>query len=408
MSRRHLALASLLLAALASGPARAQENADRARTYFDAGAAAYAAGRFAAAVQAFSEAYSLSPRPSVLFSLAQAERRQYTAERDARALRAGIQHFRQYLVDVPQGGRRADAVEALAEMESIDARLAPASAGTPEPAQKAATRIMVSTSIKEASIGLDGAPLAESPLIEEVKPGKHTVRVSAPGYFDDEREVVSVQGSLVAVEVVLRERPALLALSAPRGAEISIDGRPFGVAPLAPIELPAGQHVVTITRTGHRPVLRTVSLQRGATIPLDAEMEKTSQRYLSYGVLALSGATLAAGGVLVGLSLHKQGVATGIRSDSDRQNISLADLSRYNSAIDARNELRTASYVTFGVAAGLAAAGSILYLVDHPVPQREDEGDPPARRDPPPAPRASFAPVWLPGGGFAAALSGRF
>jgi tetratricopeptide (TPR) repeat protein len=404
MSRHHLALAALLLASLAAGPARAQEDADKARTFFDAGAAAYAAGRFVVAVQAFTEAYSLAPRPSVLFSLAQAERRQYTAERDVRALRAAIKHFRQYLNDVPQGGRRADAVEALSEMEAIDARLAPSAAGALEPAQKAATRVMVSVNIKDAAISLDGAVRTESPLIEEVKPGKHSVRVSAPGYFDDEREVVSVQGSLVAVEVSLRERPASLAISAPEGAEIAIDGRPFGVAPLGTVELPAGQHVITITRTGHHPVLRTVSLQRGATVPLDAGMAKTSQRYLSYGVLGLSGAALVTGGALAALSFRQQGIAQSVQSDSDKHNISSDDLSRYNKAIDARDSLRTASYATFGVAAGLAAAGSILYFVDHPTPQRDDDGAPADRK--PLA--ASFAPVWLPGGGLAAAMGGRF
>src|SRR5205085_10860399 len=57
------------------GSASAAENTEqveRARKYFEAGKQAYGAGLFNGAISAFEEAYQLSPRPQIAFSLAQA------------------------------------------------------------------------------------------------------------------------------------------------------------------------------------------------------------------------------------------------------------------------------------------------------------------------------------------------
>src|SRR5262249_10580393 len=122
--------ATALLAGLLSlqGAALAADPVAEAKTYYDAGVRAYAAAQYAVAIEAFTEAYRLAPRESVLFSLAQAERRQYTVDRNQKHLRDAIAHFRQYLDAVPEGGRRADSVEALGELEAIASRLSPPSA----------------------------------------------------------------------------------------------------------------------------------------------------------------------------------------------------------------------------------------------------------------------------------------
>ena len=66
---------------LAPSVARADDLAD-AKNYFKAGASAYAAGDYLAAIQALDAAYRLTPLPAIAFSLAQAERRQYFASRE--------------------------------------------------------------------------------------------------------------------------------------------------------------------------------------------------------------------------------------------------------------------------------------------------------------------------------------
>src|SRR5262249_10571680 len=158
---------------------------------YAAGAAAYAAGNFEAAVQALSQAYALAPRSTVLFSLAQAERQLYTIERRTSTLRDAISHYRAYVQQTPQGGRRTDAVEALGEPESEATHL-PADSTRVEPARKSATRLMVSTQVKDAVISIDGVVYDERPVIEEAAAGAHVVVTHAPGYFEDTRTVTTI------------------------------------------------------------------------------------------------------------------------------------------------------------------------------------------------------------------------
>lgn len=389
---------ALAMTALA-GPSRA-DDLEKAKPFFDAGAAAYAAGDFAAASQAFGEAYALAPRPQILFSLAQAERRQHTAKHQPQYLADALTHFRLYVEQVPQGGRRADAVEALAELEAAAARVSP-SDGAADSAREVNTRLMVSTPTRDAVVLVDGVSHGESPVIQEVKPGKHHVKVTAPGYFDDERDVTSVKGNLIAVEVTLKDQPAQLVLRAPDGADVTIDGRPYGTTPLAPLELPAGTHAVTLTKMGHRPVLKNVALERGASKQLGVSMKDTTQRTAAYVVLGAAAFSGVAGGVLAGAAAAKQSTAAQVQSDASQHMITAEELGTYNAALSARDRLRGASFVAFGGAGAFAVAGFSLFLFDHPTPQREEAAPVRAAK----AAKAALLPI---PGGTAVVLRGSF
>ena len=173
----------------------AQSSVDQAKMYFSAGAQAFSAGQFEAAVQAFDEAYRLSPRLAILFSMAQAERRQFYADKRPDAQKRGIMqravvHYHQYLDKEPKSGRRAEAAQALAELEPLLAKLGTEPAGAaaaPMAEVTVQTRVMVSSQTKGAIGFIDGVRASDFPLIEEVTPGKHRVRVSAEGYFSVER-----------------------------------------------------------------------------------------------------------------------------------------------------------------------------------------------------------------------------
>jgi hypothetical protein len=387
------AIAASLLFASAALPAHA-EDVDKAKTLYNAGADAYAAGNFLAAIQAFSAAYAISPRPAILFNLAQAERRQFTLDHDAAKLRDAIKHFRQYLAEVQQGGRRSDAVEALADLEAQASRLGDAGMSATAAPVKAVTRLMISCDVKEATITVDATAHTEVPVIDEVKPGKHTVKVSAPGYFDDVREVTAVEGNLIAAEVTLKERPATLAFDAPSGADISVDGRPVGTAPMKALELPSGAHTITLTRAGKRPFMASVTLKRGEAMRVPVSMETTDRRVASYVVFGTAGVGALVGGFFVLDALHFQNTAKGIRDEAASGNITGDRLSAYNDAITKRDSMRSASYVAFGITGGLLLTAGALYFFDHPVPRSGDE-----IVAPPASPRVAFLPVVLPGGG---------
>src|SRR5439155_20339287 len=99
-----LVAASLLATSSVSFVARA-DDVDKAKMFFNAGAQAYSVGQFAPSIAAFEEAYKLAPRPAILFSLAQAQRKQYFVDHKPYLLERSVENFRKYVEQVPQGGR---------------------------------------------------------------------------------------------------------------------------------------------------------------------------------------------------------------------------------------------------------------------------------------------------------------
>src|SRR5215472_3793788 len=158
------ALSAAMLLALAM-PARA-EDLEQAKMYFNAGAQAYSAGRYAFAVQAFEQAYKLAPRPAIAFSLAQAERKQFFVAKHNDVLAHAVKHYHEYLDQVPTGGRRDDAVNALAELEPLAARVSPETVQSNAPAA-VETRIMVSSQTEHANGSIDGGAMKDIPFMAD-------------------------------------------------------------------------------------------------------------------------------------------------------------------------------------------------------------------------------------------------
>jgi hypothetical protein len=354
----------------------------RAQALFNVGARAYAQGEFKGAVDAFEEAYRISSRPGLLFSIAQARRKQFYAMHEPSELRSAIEHYRAYVTKVPTGKYRVIAVDELAELEAVATKTNIPLSQTPEaPVEKARTRVMVSASVDEARVALDDGPMRPSPLVADVKPGPHTVRVEADGYFPDKHALTAVDGGLVALEVPLREKPAQLFVRAESGADVLVDRKPVGRTPLSgPIELPAGAHYVALTHNGQRPYGEEIRLARGETRTLTVDLVGTQQRVMSYLLFGAAGAALVAGGVFVSVAFVEQGQAESTLQASSRSNIPQSRLDDYAAALNAREGFKLAAYGAFGGAAALALGAVALFALDtpHPLlgPARFDEHGP--------------------------------
>ncbi|MFO0593060.1 MAG: PEGA domain-containing protein [Polyangiaceae bacterium] len=384
------AFAAAALAFFATSRIQAAEPAESttAKTYYDAGVQAYSAGRYAVAVEAFTAAYDLANKPTLLFSLAQAERRQYTVSRDAKTLRSAIAHFRKYLDEVKEGGRRADAVEALGELSAVAARVDPATA--PENGDKPppTSRILITTEAKGATVYLDGAAHAESPVVEQVAPGAHTVRVTAPGCVDEVRQVVTVEGTILPLEITLRERPSFVAVMAPVGSKVMLDGRAAGESPLdQDIQVTSGAHVVAVTKPGRTPYQERLFVTAGETLPVRVTLKLTPQRISSYAIFASAGVSILAGGALGLVAFDAESTAKQILSTASQRSLSQPELDTYNGALERRDDSRVASLSLLGAGAALGLTAAALYLFDNaePPPLRE-----PAVRDATDPPRVSF------------------
>lgn len=389
-------LPALLLLALPQ-LARAEESTlEQAKAAFEGGKTAYAAGRYDAAIAAFTEAQRLAPRPAIVFSLAQAHRLQYFVDKRPPRLLQAVELYRRYLAEEPRGPRREDAVGHLAALEPLLARVqTEVSRAAMVEEAKVETQLMVSTNVSGAVASIDGATPLEVPVLQSVTPGPHKVRISAPGYFDRELERIAVEGRLVVIDADLEEIPARLSFEVPAGAEVSIGGRPLGSAPFGgPVPLAAGRYFVSVTKSGAYPAATELELTRGEDARVAVQLETTTQRVIAYAALGTAGGLLVAGGAAAAAALVAQGEATDIRAKLDRgQNLTLGDVAAYDAAVERRDRLRGASIGLLAGCGAVALTGALLYAFDH---RRPESG-----------PSFQISPVGGPGAA-GAALSGRF
>jgi hypothetical protein len=101
-----------------------------------------------------------------------------------------------------------------------------------------------------ASAVIDTEPPAVTPLRRRVKLGAHAVVLSLAGRANIERSFTCEDGKDVAMAESFAPAPAMahLAVSAPAGGEVAVDGRKLGGA--APVEVPPGKHEIEVSAPG--------------------------------------------------------------------------------------------------------------------------------------------------------------
>jgi hypothetical protein len=355
-----------------AAPAFAQADAvERSKASFKAGATAYAAGEFLAAIQALESAYALTPIPAIAFSLAQAERKQYFVAHEREHLERAVTLLRRYIEQVPTGGRRADALDALAQLEPL---LAASTGGATRASIDGdavrRTRLMITSEAPGAGISIDGGPPVPSPLIREVTPGKHHVDITAEGFFPEQRELVALAGDLIPEIVTLRERPATVVVAAPGGSEIYVDGVYAGAGgDHVTLELPSGMHRMVVAESGYRVALRSLDLERGKTQTIRVELERTSQRKAAHVLFITGAGALAAGAVFGALAVRAEDQAQDFLAQKAQGNVSAEALAEYDDDVAARERYRIATAVSLASSLGLFITGFFLHELDRPAPE---------------------------------------
>jgi len=216
---------------------------DRARVLFEAGVSAYTTGRYRAAIQAFEQAYALVDRPGLVFSIAQTHRKLYFIDRKPGHVAIAIRNYKQYLRDVTDGGRRADCVEALAQLEPIAATLEASGDLVPLDDTPPETRVVVSSPTPGAMVSIDRATPEPAPFTSTLSPGPHEVVVEAHGFVTATRKVSVPDGAVTALDMPLVAQPAQIRVDGPSGAQVTVDGAIEGILPLAePLQVEAGTH----------------------------------------------------------------------------------------------------------------------------------------------------------------------
>jgi hypothetical protein len=350
-------LAAALVLAIAT-PALADEATDQAKMLFSAGAAAYEKRDYNMAIQAFDAAQRLAPRPAIVFSLAQAHRRQYYAAGKADELKAAVDGFREYIKEVPSGGRHEDAMQALQELGANADR---------GHEQDVASVSINSSGTRGAHIIVDGGMPSEPPLIGPLATGAHRVVIAADGYVTETRDITAVAGKMVALDVPLKEKPAHVVLNAPGGAKVDMDGRPMGDTPLsAPIETTPGAHLLSVTKNGHDAFIREIELGRGEDRRLDAPLPSSRQRKIALamiGTAAVAGVTSAA---FLSVMIVEQAQANQLVNLQATRALTKDEAASYTDLRQTRNDWAVVTGATFVGAAALGVVGLLLYAFDPP------------------------------------------
>lgn len=192
---------ALAMAGLLVTPAlAAQTTGDRA--LIEQGRTLRRAGRNAAALEAFREAYALSPTPEAAGQIGFAEHALEHWEPASRFLRMAL-------------GAATDRW-VVAQRRALEFSL--------QEVERHLGSLRVETATAGATISLDGRAAGVLPMSEAVRvaEGRVTVEVSAPGHRTDRREVTIAAGE--AVRLVVQLAP----LEGARAEEATVEARPVG------------------------------------------------------------------------------------------------------------------------------------------------------------------------------------
>jgi len=364
-------LVTVLVAAAALATAAVPALADpktEAEALFRAGEKAFDAGQYQAAADAFDLAYKKLPLPAIAFSEAQAYRLQYFISKQPAHLRRAVELYHRYIDAQKHGGRVSDAASNLAQLEPLLQQMQAAGTNTSAPAQVRTTRLMIMADVDGATGQIDGKA-GPMPLVAEVSAGEHTVEVTADGYYPVTMKARAVDGEMVPVDVQLKAKPALLDVRAPKGSQVTIDGRPLGTAPLRAAEVPAGHHLVTVTHRGRVPIARELDLARGKASVLDADLRTTGQRKAARWVLIGSGALAVGAGVAAGLAASSDSKAADLKAQLDMGGLAPDALDRYDQLRAQRDDRVRVAWILGGGAVAVAATGALMYLFDDRSPE---------------------------------------
>lgn len=354
---------AMVAAALAASTAVADDRTSAER-HFRTGERLFTAGDFIHAAASFEQAYASLPLPAIAFSGAQAYRLAWAKakDKDPAHLRRAVELYRIYVEQEPKGERVVEASSALGDLEPLVARLG---AGGGAPLLPRVTGVTVTSAIAGVKVEIDGGPALALPLVKELPVGEHQVVATAPGYAPRTLPVSTVDGALVPVEIELAPLPSTLAIRAEGGSQVEIDGRPVRLGRGGLVEVPAGRHLVEISRRGRRPFAIEVDVGRGEQRALAARQPVTGQRRIATWVLYGAGALALGAGVATTLTLVADADASDLADLRASRGLTLDEAARYEELRGDRDD-RRALAVGLGVgAAAVAATGVLLYVFDH-------------------------------------------
>lgn len=200
--------------------------------------------RYADALAAYNEAYTLHPEPALLYNLGR------TLEALDR-LPEALEKLEAFRTSAPP--------DLLAKVPGLKDRIANI--------QKRISRLTIKVNIEGARILVRDAVVGKSPLDKPLalKAGKAAVLIEADGYFPYQTNVDLPPGGGYILDASLSSRAKVgrIVVEAPKtNVSVALDGRPLGQAPVETLATP-GSHKILARHPQHSDYATTVIVKAG-------------------------------------------------------------------------------------------------------------------------------------------------
>jgi hypothetical protein len=191
-----------------------------------------------------------------------------------------------------------------------------------------------------------------APCQWRLKPGTYSFFVSAPGHNEATRHVIVKSAEVKRLVVELEPIPVskLTIETRPPGAQVAINKKPVGVAPLVH-EVAAGAVVVEATLAGYEPGQSSLSIEQGdsRTVVLELERKYPMNPYKKWGYATLAGGL---GGAVLGIVAYKEAA-----------DAAAADRAGDASQRDASRTWAGVMYTGFGLSTALLTTSIVLFAL---------------------------------------------
>ncbi len=130
-----------------------------------------------------------------------------------------------------------------------------------------------------AFIYVDGANKGTVPMKVKVKPGRHQVVVRKNGFTAHSQWVTIAEKQVWTIQAIIKPlakpKGTLLISADVNGAEVLVDGKSMGTAPVVVPNLQPGPHTVEVKKAGAQPWKQVVVVQSGKTKTVTANIGAT-------------------------------------------------------------------------------------------------------------------------------------
>lgn len=258
-----------------------------AKSEFDAARVLYEDGDYAGALVKYQHAFDLAGDPRLLWNMAACEK----ALRHYGKARALVQKY------TTAAGPTMSDDDKKSAREFMDATATFVST------------LVVDVNEPDAEIFLDDERVGVSPLAAplQVDLGTHKVRVKKAGFVEVivQRQVSGSDEIRLTVQLSPEQKLARVSIAAETGDAISIDGRAVGSGRWEG-SVPAGQHVVEVSRSGAQTFHADLSLGANETRSLYVTLQTEKKGGISPWVWIVGGVVAAAGAGVGGYFLFKK------------------------------------------------------------------------------------------------------